>query len=400
MIPKQLAMSFISKSIAIALSIVAMRSALAGDMPALPLKSADGCFVATASEGNLAARATVLDFAGDIRTGLRKITGWEMKPCFKPILIALDCGDVKGIRHRVFLSRDGGIRAQIEIAPMADIDAALLAREVVSVLARIELARNTEPGHTPTDFPDWFLAGLARQLDMSARQPDFEFTWSRWSHGRLESALSLCERDSISPSEEALSSQFVAWLLDRPRSKDACAELLRRMGDGEEWRPELIASCFAQDRDLANFDESWDAWMLDRGHVVLEPGMTTPGSVRRFRSQLLINPRDFGIPYCDFENGSITLEQLVALGDSPRVRGMAARRARAILASVVGRDQALRETATLFAGALDAVARGDAAAADTALLAARRRQRMIEAAAAAGKTLGARSRADSETTGE
>ena len=56
-------------------SAIFMQAAIAGEVPSLPLKSADGCFIATAADDNLAARATALDFAGDIRSGLRRLTG-------------------------------------------------------------------------------------------------------------------------------------------------------------------------------------------------------------------------------------------------------------------------------------------------------------------------------------
>ena len=271
---------------------------------------------------------------------------------------------------------------------MEGIDPTLLAREIVSVLARIELARNTEPGHSPTDFSGWFLAGLARQMDMSARQRDFESVWSRWSHGKLESAWTLCGREAIPPSDGALASLPVTWLLDHPESKAACSGLLRRMGAGEEWGPEMVAACFLPDANPAGFDEDWDMWMLERGAMVLEPGTTPPGAILRFRSQLLIFPRDSGIPYGDFGMFPVTPEELVAHVDSPVARRLAGRRAKAVLSSVIGRGTALRETAALFSSALEAAAKGDAEDALGALSAARRMQCEVEAAAAAGETAG------------
>ncbi|MGI6496115.1 MAG: hypothetical protein ACOX5G_08510 [Kiritimatiellia bacterium] len=318
---------------------------------------------------------------------MRRTTGWTLKSGNRPILIALDCEEVSELRHGVFRSPSGTVWAQIEVPATQDLLFEDLERELVAALARVELLGQAPRGVTPTEFPPWFLAGLAYLSSSSPRpvQDDFERTWTQWAHGRLPSIAELCSTNGIARDDVAAASQVVGWLFDQRDARGALSRWLRSLARGNPWTPEGLFRDFLGTEDGVLADELWDFWLCRRTRTILEPGTTSPNAIRRFRSVLLTYPSDNGVYLPGFDG--IPPERLLAFAGEPWALEAARRRIRTLHMAALGRDERLRKLASLFIGALESFTRGDLDEARSRLSGARRSQQELEIVAATGLTL-------------
>ncbi len=354
----------------------------------MPLRSADGRFAVTSGTSNAAARPEVLQFAQAMSRTLTQLTGWPLDPGQRPIMLALDAGSAgPAVRHRLFRSRTL-IWGQIDVPDAAMLDPEALSGELVAVLARQALYREAPPGGTPTEFAPWFLNGLAHQATRRNRQPEIEAVLARWSRGRLPPLWELCASNGCAAASDlSVASQLVAWCLDQPGAKRACAAWMAHLANGRPWDATCLVRIFTGQDDLLAADEQWDLWLLRRGHMVFEPGTTSPGVVRRFRAQLLIYPGDCGMPLGLLQSEWLTLAALLGRRHAPWAASVAASKAAAIRNFASGRDHAFQSLADQYAAALDGLRRGvsDAELRHWLEVADRRRQ-VFESDAAAGLT--------------
>lgn len=371
-----------------ALLFLAGWAAAAGEFAAMPLRSADGRFAVTSGPSNAAVRPEVLQFAQEVSRTLTQLTGWPLTPGERPILLALDAGeDAATVSHGLFHAR-GRVWGQLNVPTAPLPDAAQLSGELVAVLARLALYREVTPGTVATEFAPWFLAGLANVAARRNRQSDTEAVLARWSRGRLPPIWELCASNGCAEASDlAVASHVVAWCLDQPGAKRACAAWMSHLAQGRPWDAALFLHTFAAQDDPLAADEQWDLWLVRRGHMVFEPGTTPPGVVRRFRAQLLIYPGDCGMPLGSLPTESLTLAALLAHRDAPWADAVARSKAAAIRNYAVGRDREFQALAEQYAATLDGLRRG--VATDELcrwLEGAEQRRRLFESEAAAGLT--------------
>jgi hypothetical protein len=164
--------------------------------------------------------------------------------------------------------------------------------------------------------------------------------------------------DSVAATREpAVGAVLAGWFMERRDGATQFERLLRAAAAGTPWSAEQAGKLVAGTEELAVFDERVDARFLAEGRVVVQPGVTTAGVVRRFRWHLLLCPvfydKTFG------ENGAWCSFQEAAMraGDvDMRVRA-AAQSAR-VKTAAVGRDGMLSAVAEAYGAFLDALARG------------------------------------------
>ena len=139
-------------------------------------------------------------------------------------------------------------------------------------------------------YPAWMARGVARLLDVAARQPDAERAIVLLESGALP-PLAVLFRPEGSPAEDdpALASQLAAWLLDgSPRGERFRSVRSAFAGRGASFADGLFALATGT-ADPATAEAHWRRWLSARRWAILTPGSSHPAFVRRLRGLLALH---------------------------------------------------------------------------------------------------------------
>lgn len=140
-------------------------------------------------------------------------------------------------------------------------------------------------------YPVWVGLGMARLLNVSARQDDAERVIAKLDADGLPPVAELLFAEkSAAETDPALAAQLVAWLLDgSPRGAR-----FRALRDGilksGVWDVDSALSIAAGTVDAAAADAAWRDWLADRRWAILTPGSSHPAFVKRLRGLLELRP--------------------------------------------------------------------------------------------------------------
>ena len=374
--------------------------AAAGDDPAvaapLPdlvprgaLLSSDNAFEVSAVQERMGVRGPVLFFAGQFRREFLRATHLVPGRVDYPISIHLgsSTSDVS-VAGSFTRGLTGVEREWVEMPDPQHADLDLLRTVLAQAMARewrrsLTVAPDAKP---PQDPPAWLFAGLARHLGAAHRMEDLDLVHAQWQRGRLPAlAELLASEPPVALQHPALQAVLVAWLLDRPG--EPIAGVMHRLAGGTPWSPALVAGVLQARNSLTALGEEWDAWQVNAMREVRQVGVTTPGMVQAFSSQLLLYPADCGLAIAEPWRGR-TLGECLGWPLTPELREALAAKAVVVRNAAAGRDGALQGVARAYESFLEAVAAGEAADKLRRMLAQAEAARLqLEARAARGELL-------------
>ena len=328
--------------------------------PVAPVYSKDGSVVVYAPSSKAGYRAPVLVFVDRTREELWRTTRLKLGSQACPLEVAIggkSDGDKRVLTGRV-RDREGGVRERIELPDPEAADLAKFKRAICAALLRAWMVDAGGTDATIRELPAWMIDGLVRYMDREARQADVDRALLLWSHACLLPAAGLFEADSLAAtSEPAVAAVLASWFLEKRPGGSPFEVLLRGAATGTAWCPKVAGKVLAGTEDLTAFDEAVDKLFLAEGRVIIKPGMTTEGIVRRFRSHLLLYPADYGKtlnqsrPWCTFQEAA-------AQAEDPAVRRSASEKAVTLRMAAFGRDGMLLAVSDAYAAFLDALAHG------------------------------------------
>lgn len=328
--------------------------------PSTPVYSKDGTIVVYAPGAKSAYRAPVLVFVDRTREELRRTTRLKLgsHACLLEIAIGGQSdGDTRVLTARL-RDREGGVRERIELPDPEKADLTKFRRAICAALLRAWMVDAGGTDATMRELPAWLIDGVVRYTDHEVRQTDVDRMLLLWSHACLPSAVELFAIDSLAATREpSVAAMLASWFLDKRQNVVPFEALLRGAATGTAWRPEGAGLLLAGTDDPAAFDQALDMWLLSEGRVVIKPGMTTSGIMRRFRAHLLLYPADYG-KTLDASRAWRTFQEAVASADDPVIRLAAADKAVKMRMAAFGRDGMLLALSESYAAFLEALARG------------------------------------------
>ena len=249
--------------------------------------------------------------------------------------------------------------AVIDISnPANDLDSREFATTVVHALLVLKAAYAAPEGKDVSIPPEWFAAGLARLMDPSVRQADYDAVRETWFRAALPTLPELAVPVfSYAEADPAVAAQVAAFWLSFPDPAARFRDLCARLGSGERWTSALFVETSLGAGDLPEGDRAFDAWLWGRDRHILSPGATTPELVARTLVDLQVFPGRDGVP-ADLADRPQPLERLAEPENAAWAPAAAeALRAR-ILRRAAGRGDAFRAAAGEFAAILDDLPRG------------------------------------------
>lgn len=326
-------------------------------LPAPPVYSGDGAVIVFSSQKHKNYRGPILIFVNRTRqlfqTGLNLKFGSAKCPLEVRIGEKSD-GDTSVLTARI---RDvnGNLREKIELPDPEAADLNRFRRAIAVAFLRIWMVNDGGTDQTMKDLPGWLINGMLRYLQGVHRQTDLDRVYQLWSNACLPPADALYGFESYAARREpAVASVLAGWFLEK--RGHAFKILLKNAAHGAEWNVEKAAAILAQDF-AGDFDRILDMRFYALGKRVIKPGVTTPGILCRFRSELLLFPSDYGmmLPHTDFY---CSFREAIDLSDRKEIRQAALDRALKIRAAAAGRDGALLALSESYAGFLRALASG------------------------------------------
>ena len=361
------------------------------DRPAPPVYSRDGTVVVFSPQSKAQYRAPVLTFVSKHSEELQRVLKLKLGSQACPLEISIgnkSDGDTRVLSARLRDPGDGSLRERIELPDPEAADLELLKRAVGVALLRAWMVDAGGTDATMRDLPLWLIEGVLRYTDQKRRQEDVDRTLLLWSRACLPAATELFSMDSLAAKREpAVAAVLGSWFMEKRGGTLLFETVLRAAATGTEWSPQRAAMLLEGTDDLAVFDEKVDARMLAEGRVVITPGLTTEGIVRRFRSHLLIVPAFYGKTLAQ-NRLPCSFQEVVPYAADPGVRSAAAAQAARVKMAGVGRDGMLLAVSEAYAGFLETLAKGAKPGELSRLLhEAEGMRRTLEAYTAGGKTL-------------
>jgi hypothetical protein len=213
-------------------------------------------------------------------------------------------------------------------------------------------------------------------MDAVAWPRDVDRALLLWSHACLPTATDIFAAENAAVvAEPAVGAVLADYLSGRRVSTNVTAvavsgtdrraaggsvldALVRGAGDGQAWSAERIAKLVTGEGDVAALDRDLDLWLATLGRKVLVPGLTTEGTLRRFRASLLIYPSDYG-KFFNQRKPWVTFQELaLAAPADPVLRRAAASHVLNVQMAAVGRDGTFLALTDAYAAFLKAVASG------------------------------------------
>ncbi len=309
-------------------------------VPAPPVYSGDGSVVVFSSQSRKNYRGPILVFVNRTRMLFQNGLNLKLGSSKCPLEIRVgnkSDGDTSVLTARI-RDLNGNLRERIELPDPEAADLNLFRRAVAVASLRAWMVDNGGTDESMKDLPSWFIDGMMRYLQGTDRQGDFDRTYLLWSHGCLPVADQLYAFDSYAAGKEpAVGSVLTGWFLEKRGY--AFKMLLKKAAHGVEWNTQNVAEILAGDF-RGDFDRMLDGRLYALGERVIKPGVTTEGIVRRFRSELLLFPSDYGMMFSK-TNFCYSFRDAVEVSDSREIKQAALDKAVKIRTAAAGRDGSL-----------------------------------------------------------
>ncbi|MDD4102066.1 MAG: hypothetical protein PHU80_05470, partial [Kiritimatiellae bacterium] len=328
---------------------------------AAPFYASDGAIVVYAPLSKAVYRAPVLSFANQRRDELQRALRMKLGTAACPLEIMIggrSDGDTRVLTAR--LREPGvGLRERIELPDPEAADLDQFRRAISFALLRAWMVAAGGTEESMRDLPVWLIDGALRHIDRERRQADIDRALLLWSRACLPTALELFAADSVAATREpAVAAVLAGWFIEKRAGLNVFEELLRSAATGTVWSPAVAARLLADTEDMTDFDRHVDARFLAEGRVVVTPGLTSAGIVRRFRSNLLLAPAYFGKLAGNKRTWYPLAETLDFAGDAD-MRRSAAEQSLKVKMAAVGRDGMLIAVADAYALFMERLAAGD-----------------------------------------
>lgn len=343
-----------------ALSMAAQTAPTMGprlDPQAPPIYSRNGVIVVRSSQSKASYRMPVLTFASQycdqLQRALKLKLGTQMCP-LEIVIGSQSDGDTRVIGRRL-REVDGSLRERIELPDPEAADLALLQRVLGRALLRAWMVEVGGREGTMCDLPLWLIDGVLRCCNREARQLDVDRTLLLWSCACLPGGRELLGFASLAATrEEAVAAVVASWFLERRESVMLFETLLRRAAAGQAWQDDQVARLLTGSAEPERIDAWVDSKMQVESRVVITPGVTTAGCVRRFRRTLLLYPEFFGINY-GLNRTWCTFQEATRQSDSVAIRLSARSQMARVRMAAIGRDGTLVAVAEAYAQFLEAL---------------------------------------------
>jgi len=325
--------------------------------PAPPMYSGDGSVAVYSSVAQAAYRGPVLLFVNQTRELF--LQGLNITPGSLNCPLEIIIGDQRDGNQAVLSARirdpKGRVRERIELPDPEAADLTRFRRAVVVAFLRVYMVDAGGTDATMRNLPNWLIDGVVRYMDGSQRQADLDRTHLLWSNACLPPAAELYAFDSYPARvEPAVAAYLAGWFLENRGV--LFKKLLREAASGQRWSPEYAAGVLT-DSAVEGFDQLLDLRLLTLGHRVVSPGVTTAGIMRRFRSELLLFPCDYGMLFSQ-QSAYYTFQGALAAPEDADLRKSALARAAKIKMAAVGRDGMLLAVSEQYVMFLNAFAQG------------------------------------------
>ena len=244
-------------------------------------------------------------------------------------------------------------------------DLGALRYAIVKAYLHAWIDRSRPPGRTAAALPDWMALGALRALDGETVDDDKRAVLARWSEARLPSFPALCRRLRAGAGDDAaLCGYMVAWMRERRLFRAA----LEGLAAGRAFDPARLAADLTGETAPDEQDRVSDERLARLTRAVLSPGRASRWDLKVFASRLLLYPAEFD-RNIGANGASCTFREAIArAADDPALRAAAARKAREMPFTALGRGSALAEAAEAYRQFLTALARGEDPAALRRLL--------------------------------
>ncbi|MFA7172516.1 MAG: hypothetical protein WC340_03730 [Kiritimatiellia bacterium] len=326
-------------------------------VPAQPMYSGDGAVIVFSSVAKAAYRGPVLLFVN--RTRELFLQGLNITPgslnCPLEIRIGDQSdGDVSVLSQRIRDTK-GNLRERIELPDPEAADLTRFRRAIVIAFLRVYMVNTGGTDATMQDLPNWLIDGAIRYLDGTQRQADLDRAYLLWSHACLPPAAELYAFDSYAAQvEPALAATLAGWFMESRGT--LFKKLLKEAANNKSWSPTYIARILA-DSSVEEFDQIMDQRWQTLGHRVASPGVTTAGIMRRFRSELLLFPCDYGMMF-NSERAYYTFQEALVAPEDEDLRRAAMNSSARIRMAAIGRDGMLIAVSEAYVNFLQAFAKG------------------------------------------
>lgn len=333
----------------------------ASRVPALPIRSGDGCIVVRASAKNVAARAPVLSFVQKVREDFSRTTGMTLKPQNGVLEVRL--GAESGTNTAVNLSRvvdpAGGLLEIISLPDPEHSDLDKFRRAICLAFLRLwTVDESVALGTDAVDVPMWYIDGVLRASDYSTRAHDNDRVLELWGSAKLPSATGLfAASNRVAKIEPAVGAVVASWTLDRKHGRSGLECILARAASGKEWATPFVAGLVTGTNDLAVADRLLDMRLYAARRAVRQPGLTTAQMLKRFREDLYLYPGTFGKNL----GRGISFQEAVRSAGEPDIRFAAYRQAYRIRLASVGRDERMAAMCKAYEEFLLSLSKGEKA---------------------------------------
>lgn len=339
-------------------------------VPAAPVTSKDGAVAVRAPLSKAGYRAPVLVFVDRTRDELARATRLKLGSAACPLEIVIGGqgdGDTRVLATRIS-EPGGGVHERIELPDPEAADLGRFRRAICVALLRAWMVEAGGVEGTMRDVPAWLVDGVVRHMGRETRQQDVDRMLLLWSRACLPPAAELfAAQGEAAAREPAVAAVLAGWCLEKRADGSPFEALLRGAAAGRAWSPAAAGRLLAGTEDAVAFDEALDLWLTGLGRMVVRPGLTSAGVVRRFRSHLLLYPAFYGTTWAH-NRSCLTFGEAVLQAADPEVRRRAAAQAERVKLAAVGRDGMLLAVSEGYAAFLMAVARGQAEGELTRLL--------------------------------
>lgn len=325
-------------------------ASVASRLPPAPIVSHDGALRIGAAVETVDYRLPVLTFVGQVRTELMRTTGLQCGSRTRPISIYLGPGQ-GGSTAVLSRARDasGIMREHVTVADPETVDLDEFRFVLVRAFIRAWLAAATDDTHTlPAEPPLWLMRGLARRQNRELRLLDFERTYRLWSRGRLPLLHTLLAANSLAEREPAVASVLTGFISGDGAPEKRFRALLTPVATDGGWQVERVLATLALSGDAADCERTWDSSMLAGCQMVIIPGVTPPGVLRRFGNQLRLFPVDVAAAVADGWRG-LGPDELLVLANQPWVCQLARRKEHQLAATAIGRDETFKQIVEAYA---------------------------------------------------
>jgi len=325
--------------------------------PAPPMYSGDGTVVVFSSVKKASYRGPVLVFVNRTRDMFQQGVNLKLGSLDCPLEIHI--GDQSDGDHSVLSKRTrdkrGNLRERIELPDPEAADLSRFKRAIVVAFLRAYMVDLGGTDETMQNLPNWLIDGAIRYIEGTLRQEDLDRTHLLWSNACLPPAEVLYGFDSYAArSDPAVAAFLAGWFLEKRGS--VFKTLMNGVANGKSWSAEYAAALLT-DSLGDGFDMILDLRLQAAERRVVKPGITTAGIMRRFRSELLLFPSDYGMMFSQ-KRPCYTFQDAVGESGNIDLRRSAVERAVNIKMVTVGRDGMLLAVSERYVKFLEALAEG------------------------------------------